>query len=285
VDNNLNNSSVLNTANTASDDSTNTSLGGVQPSTLDTTTLQGDSVASSSPVDSYYQPPQSFETPDSNAGSVPADQATPDPTQPVEQAPAVEEVVPVSTEPAPSIPDTVEPVVQESVSIPAIDTQPVEQTPAVEEVAPVSTEPAPSIPDTVEPVVQESVSVPAIDTQSVGVESTPVVPETQSQLPVSEDTPQPTESVPAVETPSVPVDVLPTAQAIPPAQEQPAFPANLSQPVESPATSTEIAEEMNTLREGKSEGKESNVVIIVLVLIIVLLLAGIGYFGYQIFLA
>ncbi len=65
---------------------------------------------------------------------------------------------------------------------------------------------------------------------------------------------------------------------------QPAFP-NLSEPLTSPSTSTEMSEEMNTLQENKPEEKDSSVVIIVLILIIVLLLAGIGYFGYQIFLA
>lgn len=177
-----------------------------------------------------------------------------------------------------AMPETATPVVENTMQAPMPEATPapvISDIPMQEVSAPPVVEEAPVVAQMETPVMPDSASVntnpvmeqPSMENDSMDVlgNSAPVMPETPSV--------QPTEGV---------QDSVMSAPA--PEASQPAFP-NLSEPLQSPPTSTEISQEVNTLQESKGEEKESNVVIIVLILIIVLLLAGIGYFGYQIFLA
>ena len=296
MDNNINNNGVLNTA-MPNDNSSNVNstpdFNSIQPQA---TPVQDNSsnppnsglnVMGDNPTDSFYQDPTSFENPKDNL---------------TQQAPAQESFTPVT-----------------DMNMPQANTEPVVQQPtAVEETrspisdigmaqAPITNDTASQMPNignvepTIEqnPVQQESTS-PVVDMSMPQPNVEPVVEQTPIQEPTVDqsvfNSTMPQESIPTAQENSnmgmSEMGQAPVGQETPVvgqeptvAQDtQPAFP-NLSEPLTSPSTSTEMSEEMNTLQESKPEEKDSNVVIIVLILIIVLLLAGIGYFGYQIFLA
>lgn len=303
MDNNVNNNGVLNTA-IPNDNNSNVNP---TPDFNSTPPVQDNSsnphnsglnVMGDNPVDSFYQDPTSFENPKDNL------------TQPeqIQQPPVQESFTPVIDMNMPQA--STEPVVQQPTAVeetPApVTDMGMPQAPAMQE----STTQMPNI-GNVEPTVeqnpvQESIS-PVVDMSMPQPSAEPVVEQTPMQEPTTQENSNMGMPQAPVEQPAfinaMPQESMPTAQensdmGIPASVEQetppvadqstqdtqPAFP-NLSEPLTSPSTSTEMSEEMNTLQESKPEEKDSSVVIIVLILIIVLLLAGIGYFGYQIFLA
>ena len=286
MDNNVNNNGVLNTA-MPNDNNNNvnptTDFNSIQPQSIppvqdniNNPSNSGLNVMGDNPVDSFYQDPTSFENPKDNLAQ----------PENIQQTPSQESFTPVTDMNMPQV--SSETVVQQPTAV--------EETPApVADIGipynPVMQESTPQMPNigNVEPTVQESVS-PVVDMSMPQSNVEPVVEQTSMQdqavAQPAFNNAMPQESMPTARENSYMGIPAPVEQDTPAVDQdtQPAFP-NLSEPLTSPSTSTEMSEEMNTLQENKPEEKDSSVVIIVLILIIVLLLAGIGYFGYQIFLA
>jgi len=223
-----------------------------------------------------------------------AGQVMPDPVPTVDTPPVVESTPNIDTAPSAYTTPVTEPTPVVD-SMPTMNTMPtVEQTPVMDTAQQMDTMP------TVEPSPVMEASQP-VDTMNT-MEQAPVV-----DVAPSMDTMQSVDQVNTMESaPTVPtmdaapqMDTFATASVENPVDQNaaPAFPttpdmsSSLSQPLNTvseatvPPAETPVENEViSALGEKKEEGKDSSVVIIVLIAIIVLLLAGIGYFGYKIFL-
>ena len=214
-------------------------------------------------------------------------------TTPNDQGIAMENLVQSMDTSVPEEP-VVEIPVQEEVVAPTMDSAPVEfeTTPIVE--TPPMTDPMAQPLENSMPSM-ETTPPPMEAVQPMSMEETPqpMQSETFNTAPVDETTDvgtttMQTDSINTLEG----VDSQPafTPTQVEATQSTPDMSTNLSQPFstapEAPQEPTVQSndEVVSTLGESSGEGKDSSVVIVVLVVIIVLLLAGIGYFGYQIFL-
>ena len=242
---------------------------------------------SSNPADNSTQPVPDYNSmqPQSNPLGAVSDTPVPAPT-PMDTS-AVDALAGSPTEesmPAEApMPAPESPVSETSASTPATDTVqgildsfPSSDTPAPSE--PAVSEPAPSI--------EEPSAASGID-----INGSPII----GSVPPAETPSSDTFSSAPVQT-DIPAPSAPESMDSSPVKEEMPIPdssLNLNEPLSSAVQSSPVQENaqpqeevVSTLDDEEEKDKKgSNVVVIILVIIILLLLAGIGYFGYQIFLA
>jgi len=298
---NFNNNGVTNTPNPTNDDTSNSSTdyNSMQPQSNTLGVLPTDNTSGSTPINNQIptiNQPSSLEE-----NSIDALAANPEDINAQLGVQNTQEAEPVIQAETPAE-DTV-PVVDVSGAPPVVDiSAPLEEANVLPQMGETSientTEPITSAPEisSVQPNIEET--IPTMEAPIVK-DIQPVIDTQQAEVTPMEDM-----SSTKINTSEVFASVTPAMQSTPVAENidsQPAFPTaegvaplpymstNLAQPLNTvnkpTAVETTSEEVVSTLSEDSKEGKDSSVVIIVLVVIIILLLAGIGYFGYQIFLS
>ena len=279
---NFNNNGILNTPNPTNDDSSNTrtDYNSMQPQSNTLGILPTDNTSGSAPVSG--QAPVVDQSPDLDAFAIDALAANPDDINAQLGVKSSQEETTVTQSETPAE-DTV-PVVDVSGIPPVVDlSAPVEEVNVLPQIQETTIEQTTPIAPDLSTISQSMDQVtPTMEVQQApDMMLTPIESNTSDVLSASVEPAPLVEETPVMASAPV-METVDSQSAFPTAESpMPEISKNLAQPTMEEIPSEEV---VNTLSESKVEEKEGSVVIIVLVIIIVLLLAGVGYFGYQIFL-